>query len=365
MATLTRGFSLAADELLTTGKLHRLIDESTVTAIVRADLDSSLKGVTVGAAAPGSPATGELWFDTSPGGNQGILNEFDGARFRPIAVGFLGHYSGVGTIDAGSLMKLDTTNQFADARIGVDNTTTVNDRPIGVAIKQMTGGSPTAPIVTHGKVFSIKKATGAATAIGDGLGPSATAGAAMSTTVGSWGVSLGGNVIAIALEVAASGATTVAGYVVPSQHGTAINWKQTAANLLNEVVPAALSTWSGSFGTPQWITFSAAPSGTTARLVQVRVRDVVDTDTTSSIAIAIRMEGSGLAIEVAPTLGAVTRAAGATPTADCGLHGTLWIPGQPGTNNRAEYLVESNDAAADLRVSIWERAVALGGTVGA
>lgn len=362
MATITRTQSFAVDEFLTAAKIHSIIDTSTVAGIVRADLASSLKAVTVGAAEPSTPATGELWFDTSPGGNQGVLNEFDGARFRPIATGFLGHYPGAGTIDAGSLVKLDAT-ALTDARIPVNFTSSEDDEPIGVAIKQMTPSAPTAPIITRGKVFAAKKATGASTAIGDGLGPSTTNGGAKSTTVGSWGVSKGGSVIAIALSAEASGATTVQAYVTGSNMASWFGQKQTMAALLTNDIPGALNTWSGAFGTPVFINFSAAPAGTIGRKVAFRVRNAVDASgTDTDILIAFRMEGSGLSIDGgAPTMSAMM-SAGTGSTAQ-GFRGELVIPGRPGTNNRAEYLVQSDQVAADLTVTVWERAVILGGNV--
>lgn len=363
MATVTRNFTFAAGDAVTPGALHNLIDTATVTAVGNADLAAGIELVTVAAAAPSSPGTGALWFDTSPAGSQGILRVYDSAQWVPIASGFLGSFSlGSGSIRAGAIVMVDTTvSSLADARIPVRETTGAHVAAAGIAIVEATVASPLTPVITQGKVFSVLKATGAATAIGDGLGPSATAGEARSTSVGGYGVSGGGSVIGIWTEAAASGATSGQAYIFGRGLDTGVSLLEDSTSLISASVPAALATWSGSFGTPQWINLNSSPSGKVATLCQVLIQDgVTAAGNVHRILFGLRNEGSTAAIDSAPTVGGLFHTG---TTGAQGFRASLLVPGVPGTNNRLEYYVDASVAAANLQISVRERAVYLGGSV--
>ena len=84
MANITRGFTFSSGDLVTAAKLHSLVDSASVSGVTQAAMSSGSNLITSGGTAPGSPAVGQAWWDTSTteADGNGILKIYDGTRWQ-------------------------------------------------------------------------------------------------------------------------------------------------------------------------------------------------------------------------------------------------------------------------------------------
>ena len=171
MATITRGFTFAANELVTNTKLHNLMDAGTVSLIDRSDADpANTSFIHIGSSSPGSPYTGLHWFDTSTE----VLRRYDGTDFQPVANGIVLTNRSGGNVVKGDPVVIDTGNDTS-----FDTTTTANNQGVlGVAAETISDTSTGVIIVSGRHVVNV---TGSGTR-GDYLQTSTTPGAAKAST---------------------------------------------------------------------------------------------------------------------------------------------------------------------------------------
>jgi len=168
MATLVRGKTFGATETVTNTKLHQLIDSGSVSAIVKADMDGPTTSFThIGTSAPTSnptPVQGHQWFDSS----NNVLKTYDGTDWQPNARGYLYTNQSGGTVAAGALVVLDTSNAQS-----FTTTTTVNDTDAFGFTIGSTAAAAKGIVITEG-IILVANVTGS-TSIGDYLFASTTA----------------------------------------------------------------------------------------------------------------------------------------------------------------------------------------------
>lgn len=149
MANITRGFTFSSGDLVTAAKLHSLVDSASISGLTQAALASSSNLITSGGTAPGSPAVGQAWWDTSTteADGNGILKIYDGTRWQSASKNqeqALTNRSG-GSLTHGDVVVLDTsadnsvttttteasTDFLGIAATGTDGASTIGDQSEG------------------------------------------------------------------------------------------------------------------------------------------------------------------------------------------------------------------------------------------
>ena len=149
MANITRGFTFSSGDLVTAAKLHSLVDSASISGVTQAALASSSNLITSGGTAPGSPAVGQAWWDTSTteADGNGILKIYDGTRWQSASKNqeqALTNRSG-GSLTHGDVVVLDTsadnsvttttteasTDFLGIAATGTDGASTIGDQSEG------------------------------------------------------------------------------------------------------------------------------------------------------------------------------------------------------------------------------------------
>ncbi len=149
MANITRGFTFSSGDLVTAAKLHSLVDSASISGLTQAALASSSNLITSGGTAPGSPAVGQAWWDTSTteADGNGILKIYDGTRWQSASKNqeqSLINRSG-GSLTHGDVVVLDTsadnsvttttteasTDFLGIAATGTDGASTIGDQSEG------------------------------------------------------------------------------------------------------------------------------------------------------------------------------------------------------------------------------------------
>lgn len=149
MANITRGFTFSSGDLVTAAKLHSLVDSASISGLTQAALASSSNLITSGGTAPGSPAVGQAWWDTSTteADGNGILKIYDGTRWQSASKNqeqSLTNRSG-GSLTHGDVVVLDTsadnsvttttteasTDFLGIAATGTDGASTIGDQSEG------------------------------------------------------------------------------------------------------------------------------------------------------------------------------------------------------------------------------------------
>jgi hypothetical protein len=364
-ADLTPGYTFGATETLTADKLRRLVDDGTLSGSVsRTDASAATAFVTIGSVQPGaaSDKAGELWFDTGPSGNNGILRASDGAQWVPVGEGFLAANQTGSTITAGKGVKYDSSaDSPADRRIYVTPVTSNTDEPLGVMLADMDNGA-TGIVLTDAKVLTVNKTSGTAVTKGDAVVPTSTAGSFTTNNISGWGNCFGSSAVGIWTADAASNATTGQALLFRSRPGTFITYRDNPNTILSASSISAVATWSGSFGTPTFVSCSSAPAGTVARIVRVELFDVTAAATKQGF-VALRNRGSSTTVPRAVAISGTFQSGGASPADHQRLSGILHVPGAPGTNNQLEFYVNSDGTLANLRLSIHEVGLVVGGRV--
>lgn len=349
---------------------HDLVDNATVTNIDQNDIAANFSIVTISSSAPGSPATGELWFDTSAASNQGVLRHYDGAQWRQVGEGFLGYFgAGSGSIAAGALVKRDTSVASpSDGRLPVTETTAVTDTPLGVALTEMTTSVTTGIVVTHFKITNLKKATGTAVTAGDPIVPSATAGEATTNTNAAFGANcFGDGTLGIWLASAASGATTGQALITARSYASYLVALQTTPVDAGNIAPGVsgdLGSWSGSWATPTYMSLSTPPVNTVARIFRVKVWSDASDNQDVHAYVALRIRGSAAAEATAPAISGMFNCGGSSSEDEThAIQGQLTVYGRPGATDGLEVYLETDEAFGNIQVEIYEQGVILGGTV--
>jgi hypothetical protein len=363
MATLTKGHTFADGQQITAARLNNLVDNATISGIAQADFSAGYSVVTIADNSPSSPSEGTLWFDTSFAAEEGILRYYTGTHWVPVGRGFLGYNTSGSTIEAGALVA-DNSQAAGTGNMRQEiKACTRHLVPLGAALGQITNGS-LGVVLTEGRILTLLKATGTAVTAGDRVVCSSTAGQATTATDANYGSFFGSGVAGIWTKDQGSGATSGEAMLFRPALASGISFR-TPTKLLDAVTPGANATWSGSFGTPQFVTWSTTPPGVIARLVQFRVTDgSAAADTT--MVFGIRQRGSSLTVLTgAPAMaGGYTTDAG-TPADEKALSGQLWVPTDPAGDgtDRAEYFVDIETAGniANVRVTVMEVAVVCGG----
>lgn len=149
MANITRGFTFSSGDLVTAAKLHSLVDSASISGVTQAALASGSNLITSGGTAPGSPAVGQAWWDTSTteADGNGILKIYDGTRWQSASKNqeqSLTNRSG-GSLTHGDVVVLDTsadnsvttttteasTDFLGIAATGTDGASTIGDQSEG------------------------------------------------------------------------------------------------------------------------------------------------------------------------------------------------------------------------------------------
>lgn len=149
MANITRGFTFSSGDLVTAAKLHSLVDSASISGVTQAALASSSNLITSGGTAPGSPAVGQAWWDTSTteADGNGILKIYDGTRWQSASKNqeqALTNRSGE-SLTHGDVVVLDTsadnsvttttteasTDFLGIAATGTDGASTIGDQSEG------------------------------------------------------------------------------------------------------------------------------------------------------------------------------------------------------------------------------------------
>jgi len=112
MATLSRGQTFGTTEQVTNTKLHNLVDLGTISGIALADFAAGVRPTTVSTGAPGSPTSGDLWFDTT----LNLLRRYDGAIWVPVARGIIA--TAAATLTANKVVVKDQTSILVLEREG-------------------------------------------------------------------------------------------------------------------------------------------------------------------------------------------------------------------------------------------------------
>lgn len=362
MATLSKGFTFVDGQQLTAARLNSLVDSATISGILQSDFGSTASCNTIADVAPSSPSEGWVWVDTSFGATEAKIRMYDGSQWILIAEGVVAYNSGVSTILAGSLVKVSAAaGGTGNMRLEVAVTSSKHDSPAGVVLGDIPAGS-TGVIVTKGRVLGVKS-TGSIVA-GDFVVPSSTSATATTSADANFGQFYGSGVCGIWTKTG-SGSTNEA-YLFPPAKASGISFR-TPSKLINGATPGTNDTWSGSFGSPAYITWSATPPGVIARLVQWRVR-AVSAVATVPICFGLRQASSGLDISTGTVhfTGAIVSDNGSASN-DSGFAGQAWLPTNPAGDgtDRAEYLVRvaTNATIAQIRVDIWEVGVVAGGRI--
>lgn len=133
MATFTRGKTFAVDETVTNTKLHQLVDNGSISDIVRADFNSVTSPVTASASALSTPQTGEIWFDTA----NVKMKVYNGTVWTEFSEFPWQHTALVVNITSNTVVTCEVGSTFRDS---------ANTKEMSV-----TGSAQTADITTAGK----------------------------------------------------------------------------------------------------------------------------------------------------------------------------------------------------------------------